>query len=46
MAALQEHLGGDDAGAGAPGTLGDVLYAGMSTAPLSEEDWVTLVRRT
>jgi len=44
VATLQEHLGGNDAGTGAPGTLGDVLYAGMSTAPLSEEDWVALVR--
>jgi DNA-directed RNA polymerase specialized sigma24 family protein len=42
MAALQEHLGDD--GAGAPRTLGDVLYAGMSAAPGSEEDWVALVR--
>jgi RNA polymerase sigma-70 factor, ECF subfamily len=44
MATAQQQLGGDDAGAGAPGTLGDVLYAGMSSAPLSEEDWVRLVR--
>jgi len=44
VAALQEHLGGDDAGAGAPGTLGDVLYAAMSTAPGSEESWVALVK--
>jgi RNA polymerase sigma-70 factor (ECF subfamily) len=44
MASVPEQLGGDDAGAGAPGTLGDVLYAGMSTAPGSEADWVGLVR--
>jgi RNA polymerase sigma-70 factor, ECF subfamily len=44
MAALQEPLGGDDAGDGAPGTLGDVLYAGMSTESVSEQDWVGLVR--
>ena len=44
MATVPEHLGGDGAGAGAPGTLGDVLYAGISTAPASEEDWVGLVR--
>jgi RNA polymerase sigma-70 factor (ECF subfamily) len=44
MAILQEDLGGDDAGAGAPGTLGDVLYGGLSTAPGSEQDWVSLVQ--
>jgi len=44
MAVLQQLLGGDDAGAGAPGTQGDVLYAGMSSAPGSEQDWVALVR--
>jgi RNA polymerase sigma-70 factor (ECF subfamily) len=45
MATLQEHLGGDDTGAGAaPGTLGDVLYAGMSTESVSEQDWVGLVQ--
>jgi len=44
MATVQKHLGGDDVGAGAPATLGDVLYAGMSIAPASEEDWVRLVR--
>jgi RNA polymerase sigma-70 factor, ECF subfamily len=44
MAAVQEPLGGDDAGAGASGTLGDVLYAGMSSAPGSEQSWVALVR--
>ena len=45
MAALPEQLGNVDPGAGAPGTLGDVLYAGMSTTPVSEADWVALVRR-
>ncbi len=46
MAALQEHPGGDgdDAAASAPATLGDVLYAGISSAPASEADWVALVR--
>jgi len=44
MAALPEQLGKDDAGAGAPGTLGDVLYAGMSTSPVSEQNWVSLVQ--
>jgi len=44
MATPQEHPGGDDAGVAAPGTLGDVLYAGMSSAPASEADWVGLVR--
>jgi RNA polymerase sigma-70 factor (ECF subfamily) len=44
MAAVQEPLGGEDPGAGAPETLGDVLYAGMSTAPVSEQEWVGLVR--
>jgi RNA polymerase sigma-70 factor (ECF subfamily) len=43
MAAVQEHLGGDEPG-GTPGTLGDVLYAGMSTEPGSEQDWVGLVQ--
>src|SRR6188508_2610309 len=37
MAALQ----GDDAGA--PRTLGDVLYAGMSAPAVSEQDWIGLV---
>jgi RNA polymerase sigma-70 factor (ECF subfamily) len=44
MAAVQEHLGGDEPGEGAPATLGDVLYAGLSSAPVSEQDWVGLVR--
>ena len=43
MASVQEHLGGDEPG-GAPATLGDVLYGGMSTSPVSEQDWVGLVR--
>jgi RNA polymerase sigma-70 factor (ECF subfamily) len=29
---------------GAPGTLGDVLYAGKSKAPVAEKDWAALVR--
>src|SRR5262245_42010627 len=44
MAAVQEHLAGEDPGDGAPGTLGDVLYAGMSSAAVSEQEWVDLVR--
>jgi RNA polymerase sigma-70 factor (ECF subfamily) len=40
--AFQEQLG--DNHAGAPGTLGDVLYAGMSTSPVSEQNWVSLVQ--
>jgi RNA polymerase sigma-70 factor (ECF subfamily) len=43
MAIVQEHPGSDEPG-GAPGTLGDVLYAGMSSAPGTETDWVGLVR--
>ena len=43
MAAVPEHLGSDEPDR-APGTLGDVLYGGMSSAPGSEEDWVALVR--
>lgn len=39
--ALQEQLGDNDAGA--PGTLGDVLYAGMSAPAVSEQDWIGLV---
>jgi len=39
---MAEHPRDDDASA--PRTLGDVLYAGMSTAPVSERDWVDLVR--
>jgi RNA polymerase sigma-70 factor, ECF subfamily len=30
--------------ADSPGTLGDVLYAGKSKTPVSERDWVALVR--
>jgi RNA polymerase sigma-70 factor (ECF subfamily) len=44
MAAVQEHLEGEDPGDGAAGTLGDVLYAGMSTEPVSEQHWVGLVQ--
>ena len=44
MAAPQHDPGDDDAGAGAPGTLGDVLYSGMSSVPVSEADWAALVR--
>ena len=29
---------------GSPGTLGDVLYAGKSNAPVSEKEWVGLVQ--
>ncbi len=39
---MQEHPGGDEPDE-APRTLGDVLYAGMSTSALSEQDWVGLV---
>lgn len=41
---LQKQLENDNAGAGAPRTLGDVLYTGGSTAPVSEAEWVALVR--
>src|SRR5262245_56450392 len=44
MAALQEHLGGDHPGDGLPKTLGDVLYSGTSSAPVSEQEWFGLVR--
>jgi RNA polymerase sigma-70 factor, ECF subfamily len=44
MAARQEQLENDDTLAGGPATLGDVLYAGRSTAPVAEADWVALVR--
>jgi len=43
MAAVQDNLGGDDPGTDAPGTLGDVLYAGTSGAPVPEQEWVALV---
>jgi RNA polymerase sigma-70 factor, ECF subfamily len=33
----------DDKPAESPATLGDVLYAGKSKAPASEQDWVNLV---
>jgi len=44
MAAVHENLGADQPGESTPQTLGDVLYAGTSSAPASEEDWVALVR--
>jgi len=44
MSTLQEPLENDDARTGASSTLGDVLYAGMSTAPVPETDWVALVQ--
>ena len=44
MAAVPKPLDGEDPGDGAPGTLGDVLYSGMSTKSVSEQDWVGLVQ--
>jgi RNA polymerase sigma-70 factor (ECF subfamily) len=37
-------MAGGDEPDGAPGTLGDVLDAGMSTECVSEQDWVGLVQ--
>ena len=39
-----QHLAQDGRGDGSPGTLGDVLYANKSKAPVSEKDWVRLVQ--
>jgi len=44
MAASQEPLESEHPGEHAPKTLGDVLYAGTSSATVSEQEWVELVR--
>ncbi|HXJ47806.1 MAG TPA: hypothetical protein VNF91_01440, partial [Candidatus Acidoferrum sp.] len=44
MAASQEPLESEHPGERAPKTLGDVLYSGTSSDPVSEQEWFELVR--